>query len=180
MQTSISLTPSEAIAGMLYDEGPRRIDSGVVLSTLGVNPGLGVFRLRNQQVTSGQNPRGIHSMQDEASVPTGVVFAGVVMYDASEQSPYNTTTDDIYPQKSVAPIVSAGRVWVRVEQAVKLDTVPHVRIVSDGVGEVGGIFRADADTDEAHSLPGCRFLTETSGAGLAVLEINTLEMVAPA
>jgi hypothetical protein len=87
------------------------------------------------------------------------------------------TTAGTFDSNEAVNIVTKGRVWVTVEDAVSAGQSAFVRFTadSDGAGDATrpvGNFRSDADTDEAVELPESRFETSTSGAGLALLYIN--------
>lgn len=107
---------------------------------------------------------------------------GIVLLEAGQTNqgngqvssiPFGTTPDTDsygYADKTVVPVLRKGCVVVAVEAAVAACTDAWVRVTADA-NPVGG-FRSDADAGEAVRLSGARFLTSTSGAGFAVLEID--------
>ncbi len=91
---------------------------------------------------------------------------GVVMHShAIESSP---SGDPQWPIKSTPSILREGRIWVVVEDAV--DAQAPAFVVHTGGDE--GVFRSDVDGGNASALPGAKFVTSTTGAGLAVVELN--------
>lgn len=67
--------------------------------------------------------------------------------------------------------VKRGLVVVQVEEAVTAGLPAFVRHTANGGNTQLGRFRSDADTANATQIP-ARYATSTSGAGLAVLDIN--------
>lgn len=76
-----------------------------------------------------------------------------------------------YPIAFALPILRDGDVWVWVEEAVVKTDQVFVRYTASGNNKPGN-FRTDADTATAALLNGASFVTETTGAGLAVVRLN--------
>lgn len=75
----------------------------------------------------------------------------------------------------IAPVLRSGRIWVTVEEAVETEQQAFVRLVIAGA-EVRGAFRASPDgtagAPDAVPLINAKFVTSTSGAGVAQLEVT--------
>lgn len=82
------------------------------------------------------------------------------------------SVENAYPAKSMCAVVKKGRVWVTVEKAVTVDDSVFVRHTANGGNTQKGAFRDDNDSGNALQITNARFITSTSGAGLAVVEIN--------
>jgi hypothetical protein len=108
---------------------------------------------------------------------------GVVIHDGiTSQGASVTTTDDPFgttpetqsygvPDKRAASVMRKGHVWVNVETAVAAFTDAWVRVTATG-SELVGAFRAGSDSGDCCRVKGARFLTSTSAAGLALLELD--------
>lgn len=68
--------------------------------------------------------------------------------------------------------ISRGKVWVTVEDAVTAGSQAYARHTANGGNTQRGAFRSDADSSNAAAVTGCRFLTSTSGGGLALVDLN--------
>lgn len=90
---------------------------------------------------------------------------GIVMASQSLES--SLSGDPQYGRYSAVPVLRRGRVWVSVENAVAEGGLVYARHTADF-----GRFRADTDTGAATLVPGAVYRTSTTGAGLAVVEIN--------
>lgn len=169
MQTSVSLDPAAARAGMLADSGPRQIFSAIVSSEAtapagGLNMGVGIFK---DIALDAQNQ---YRAADGAAALGNYKFMGVSMYDSSEEAAASGSDKD-YLQKDVFPLIRKGRVWVNSETAVKPGDPVHVRVVA-GAG-TPGYFRNAADGINTLDVSAyCSWVTKITGAGLAILEIN--------
>jgi len=78
------------------------------------------------------------------------------------------TGDPQFPVKSALNIMRKGRIWVPVEDAVTVGAGVYVRFQNGSEG----LCRSDADAGNAALLPSAKFVTSTTGAGLAMVEIN--------
>lgn len=92
---------------------------------------------------------------------------GVTVYLAFEQFPAEDGTNEI-EQNDVAQIAFKGDVWVDVEDAVTAGDQPFVNFQNGNEGQ----FRSDAAGGDAEAVPNARYLTSTSGAGLAKVRLN--------
>ncbi len=71
-----------------------------------------------------------------------------------------------------ASLVRKGRVWVVVEEAVAVGDDVYFRHTAGGGGSELGAFRNDADTASCDQLTQANWLVGSSGAGVALLEVN--------
>lgn len=159
VQTTYSLLPSAAVAGML-DQTFEARDI--------------VTRMPAATMTTGQaaSVSGTAGAAAKTPAAAGDVAAGtllgVVPFDPTRSSLSYTTSDPM-------PIVRKGRVWVTVEEAVNDGDQAYVRITTHSSNTPGG-WRKSADTvsavDTAVAAPGCYFRTSASSGGLALLELN--------
>lgn len=94
---------------------------------------------------------------------------GVVPYQAAREPGAYAVGDDL-------PVLEKGRIWVNVEAAVSVGDPAYVRIVAGGGESVGAFGRIPDGTPvtnpDAALLLGARFVTSTTGAGLAELELD--------
>ena len=90
------------------------------------------------------------------------VFRGVVVYRAREMSGLGVAQG--YAAKDVVDILRKGRIWVEVSEAVEADDAAYVDVVN-GEGKF-------CDTSSNNLATGGVFRSATTGAGLAILEIN--------
>lgn len=114
---------------------------------------------------------------------TGQVFVGVVKHSHTEPlsgdvdtlGTVTTTQTAKYAVGAAVPVRKSGRVAVYVEGAVAVDDQVYMRHTANspvGAGEGIGYFRADAGGGDADIITNARFVTETTGAGVAWLEIT--------
>lgn len=76
-----------------------------------------------------------------------------------------------YPATYVSNVLRKGRIWVYVQEAVAVGDLVRVYHTA-ATGKVVGRFAKTAATGKTAVLSNAEFLTSTSGAGLAVIEIN--------
>ena len=76
-----------------------------------------------------------------------------------------------YPATYVANILRKGRIWVYVQEAVAVGDPVRVYHTA-ATSKVVGRFAKTAAANKTALLNNCQYLTATSGAGLAVIEIN--------
>lgn len=95
---------------------------------------------------------------------------GVVLHSHWYDKRLQLGTTGVKPG-NLLTVVRRGRIWVNAELAVAVTDAVYARYTASG-GNVPGNFRNDADTAKALRLYGCRFITETTAAGLVVLEID--------
>lgn len=98
-------------------------------------------------------------------------IAGVAMRSLTVEEGA-ASADNTYPADSMVAVVKKGRIWVVVEKAVAVDDDVYVRHTANGGNTQLGAFRDDSDTNRAIQITNARFITSTSGSGIAVVEIN--------
>lgn len=113
-----------------------------------------------------------------AALPTatGFVFAGVNERIHSGVDPTNASpADDIgatSPFQDMT-VIKEGEVIVEVDEAVTEASAVFLRHTAGGTGAgAPGTWRTDADTARADAVANARFVSRTTGAGLAVLALN--------
>ena len=107
----------------------------------------------------------------QAAVPTatGFVFEGISVQ--TNKPTDNATGEALYKQGEEISVMRKGRIWVYVEEAVAVNDSVFLRHTVNGA-LLAGDFRTDDDTARADQIPNARFITATTAAGLAVVEIN--------
>lgn len=98
--------------------------------------------------------------------------AGIVRYVATLD--WTADTCDV---GDTIDVVRKGLVWVTTEDAVAAGQTAFVRITADAGGPAGaarpvGNFRSDADGGEATESTRIRYVTSTTGIGLALVEVD--------
>lgn len=136
------------------------------------------------------SPRSYTSEESSAEIPFGVLVvhgtnedAGALLPDGSGDVPIGVVchshahakdtelgSTGLKP-KATFGVLRKGVIWVAVEDAVDPGDAVRVRKVA-GVGEQLGAFRAAADSTDCSVLTGAAWLTSTSGAGFAQLEVD--------
>ncbi len=155
-QTSYSLYQAAAFAGMLGDIGDHSIDSRTAEAAIG----FGV------PVILGTDP-------DRQIKPTalgvgdGILVTGFsVATHAVEQSAAGVAN---YAIKSTVSRLRAGKIWVMTDDAVVAGAVANLKLASGYLTDA-----AVASGIEAITQLRCRFLTSTTGSGLALIEVSPL------
>lgn len=97
-------------------------------------------------------------------------------------APSRVTSDSGFPTTNTAGstyqigdnlgAIADGNVWVPVEDAVTAGGTPYIRVSPNGGRTRKGAFRSDGDSGSAFALSGARYLTSTSGSGLALVALN--------
>ena len=168
-QTSYTInTPMAAYPGQLADGGFRDVVSALAVAAA-VPYGLLV-------VTDTSNTADVqHRAAKVPALATDITAAGsalgvVLAQQAIAQNP--AVTGPQYPQYFALPILRQGRVWVYAEEAVTDGAGCYVRFASGAGGTQAGSFRADADSTTAALLPNAKFVSTTTAAGYAQVELN--------
>lgn len=107
---------------------------------------------------------------ESAKLPdgTGDVPYGVVCFSHAYARGTELGSTGLTPKTEMG-VLGHGTIWVATEDAV--DPGDAVRVRTSGTGQLGA-FRAAQDTTNTAVLTGARWLTSTSGAGVALLELN--------
>jgi hypothetical protein len=160
-QTTYAKTMPVAFAGMKGDAGDDQVDS-FVNSEAATSIPFGVGVIKGTADNRALLPR---------LVGDNAKFMGVVLHHHAYAKPYQLDTVGITP-KTMMSVISRGRVWVTVEEAVTQNDRAFMRYAAGAGGTQLGAWRKSADTATAVEILGARFITSTSGPGLAMLEIN--------
>ena len=143
MQTTYNESMAVAVVGEPVDCTNRRIDS----------------KYAEETIAAGQAVQ-IGTEGDQCVVSTDAVY-GVAI-----QHPTLTMSDDAglasYDEGDGVSVLRAGRIWVEVDGAVAIDAAAYWDPAS-------GAFNSTSTDNVA--VTGGRFVSSTSGAGLAILEI---------
>jgi len=91
---------------------------------------------------------------------------GVAVHAQSQET--TLEVNPVWPLNSAFPTLQKGRIYVAVEDAVESGQPAFVRFQA---GNEGG-FRSDVDTANAVQLQGSKFRSSTTGAGIAIVELN--------
>jgi hypothetical protein len=161
MQTTYSNVPGAAFAGMLGDSKPADILSRALGGS--VNVGFGLMLEYGATPTTEAAP-----LADGATLGD---LVGVTVHRHTQDRASLTGTHGITPN-STMDLLRKGRVWVVVEEAVTPGDAVFVRHTAAGL-EVKGAFRNDADGGDAVDISTkARWESTTTGAGIALLDLN--------
>lgn len=151
MQTSYSRDMAKAIAGTLYDLSYRVVDSYAV-ETGPIYPGMGVV--------------GGTDVETQVKVPTATTatIKGIVLLQAKEQNADGTVT---FVAKNTVSVLHKGRAWVPVNGPVAADAQAYLVYSGADAGKWAPITGSTAA-----AITGAKFITSTTGPGLAVVELN--------
>lgn len=102
---------------------------------------------------------------------TSFVFAGVALMKHKAQS--NADAAASYAIGEAISVLRKGRVWVYSEVAVDPTADVYLRHTANtGPTRSPGNFLTTADTNKADLVSNAKWVSKTSAAGLAILEIN--------
>lgn len=105
----------------------------------------------------------------KALAATSDKLAGIVVHAHNYAKDTELGTTGLKP-KAQLNVLRSGRIWVAVEEAVAVGGAVRTRAVAPGTL---GVFRTTADAGKSIDISKfARFLTSTSGAGFALLEID--------
>ena len=160
-QLSYSIDQAVGFEGLQADAG---IATDVMSFSNAAAALIGKFACRDTADNSMKHPAAATDVTDQKDQ------LGVVIHTHALES--SASGDPQYPLKSAVPVLTKGRVWVKVEEAVTPDSDVYVRFAV-GTGSVLGAFRASADTATAALLPNARARYRSTAAanGLALLEL---------
>lgn len=160
-QITYNTVPNESYAGMLADSGNNDIISralgGAADSPFGV------------MVAYGADPaKECVAPADGAAI---AALMGVTVHKHTPDRASLSGTEGLTPD-SMVDVIRKGRVVVVVEEAVTPGDAVFVRHTAAGA-EVKGAFRTDADGGDAVDISTkARWESTTTGAGLAILDLN--------
>lgn len=146
MQTTYDEKMDVAVVGQLVDCTNRRVDSKYAEAAIEAGDAVDIGTADDQ-----------------------VVKAVSAVYGVAIQHPTLTMSDDTglasYEQYDGVSVLRQGRIWVQVGLAVAIDDSAYW-------DDVAGTFSNTDATGANPPVTGGRFVTSTSGAGLAILEIS--------
>lgn len=147
----------------------------------GVLGGLGdssftdkISRLSSEAIPFGRGV--VLASNNTVSLPNAStdVFAGIAL-QRQIATPNDTSQDVAYKSGEEVIVLRAGAVWVNAEQAVDPTKEVHLRTGDTYQGHEPGNFRTDNDGGShpaTMQITNARWISKTTGAGLALLEIN--------
>lgn len=153
-QTSVSQYGAASFAGMLGDSGftDKMSYSAEAAIGFGVPVQLGTDPARQVTVLT--------TSAGQAALAVGISVAAQVV----EQTSAGVAA---YAAKDTVPVLKKGRIWMLTDDAVAAGAVANLKLSSGAVTD-----EAVATGIEAFTQFSARFLTATSAAGLALVEIK--------
>ncbi len=161
-QTSYSATGTAAIKGQLADNGFHDVVSYYSEEASEEMP----FGVMLQQGTAVNGALLCNATDDN--------LIGILLHSNAYNQPNELGDEGLLPGMTLN-VLRKGRVWVYAEEAVGPASTVLLRVVgTNGTpGDQVGDFRDTADdSDTIDCSAFARFITSTSGAGLAVIEID--------
>ncbi len=158
-QTTFDVVQAVAFAGMKGDATFDRVDSFINEESAAEME----FGIMLQQGT----------LSNDALIPTGITndLIGVLLHSHAYANDTEIGTTGVKPNVTLN-VMSQGRCWVTTEETVTPASNVLVRCVT-GTGTVMGRFRDTADGVTCLDISAyARYLSSTSGAGVALLEID--------
>lgn len=159
-QTSVSLTQAAAIQGQLGNSSMMKDAESLINGEASAEIPFGVMV---QQGATVQEALKLTATNNK--------LVGITVFSHDYQKPVELGDTGMKPDV-VMSVLARGKVWVPVEEAVTRASAVLVRAVAAGA-EVAGAFRDTADGADCIDISHmARFLTETTGPGLALLEFD--------
>lgn len=150
MQTTISQVGAAAFKGMLDGNGPRVVASYAAEEAIPVGYPVKTGTTKDTEVLK---------------ATAGASAIGFAVHDhAREQSSAGAVQ---YAQYDTVSVLKQGRIWVETTDAVVADAVANLTVATGKVTD-----EAVAAGIEAFTRFSARFITGTTGAGLALIEIK--------
>lgn len=171
IQTSYGYSYEKGVQGMPYDLTP----ASDVTADAAVAVEFGTGLVIDSSRTPSNNRLAVKLPGSSADV-----FAGIAVYDRAQQvnsgtsaglGDLTTTEGTQYPASEPIRLRRRGRIYVYSEQAISPSDPVFLRYTANG-GNVVGNFRKDADTSRALQISNAAWVSTTTGAGIAVLELN--------
>jgi len=154
VQTTVSQYGEQAFAGMLDGIGPKLVRSYAAEGAVAVGHTVRLGTDAAKQV-----------VQSSTAVGQGALVRGFALHDhAREQSSAGVVQ---YADKEAVSVLTRGRIWVETNDAVVAGTVANLHLASGKLTDA-----AVGAGIEAITLLGVRFITATTAAGLAIVEVN--------
>jgi len=168
-QTSVTTLPSESLLGMIYDSE----ESDIIYRQANAAVYLGLLcQFDASNMAGAGEPGMVKEITDSAtSVPN---WAGIPVWIAGKEPYPVANSKSQIADKGQVSLMRKGRIWVYVETAVDVTSDPWFRVLASG-SDVKGQFRAGTAANFVQASASglnAKFITKTTGAGLAVLEIR--------
>lgn len=144
MQTTYNEKMDVAVVGQLVDCTNRRVDSKYAEGAIDAGDAVQI-----------------------GTDDTQVLTATTAVYGVAIQHPTLTMSDDTgsaaYAEFDGVSVLREGRIWVQVDGAVAIDAQAYWDVAAQAF---------NSTSTDNFIVNGGRFVTSTSGAGLAILEIS--------
>lgn len=159
-QTSVATKMTRAFAGMVADSSRDTNVRSYVSEEASAEIPFGVFV---KQGTGDDQCLKLTAVTDK--------LIGVVVHSHAYAKDQELGDTGLKPKVTVG-VMSRGRIWMPVEEAVTPASPVRVRCIAVG-NEVAGALRDTADaSDDVAITTWARFLTSTTGAGIVLLEFD--------
>lgn len=156
-QLTIQGDPNPAFEGQIaYPMFPRIVMTRFVADAGGIGFGIACVRAADQTVK-----------RATAGADITNSFEGFAVRQEVRES-----NGAGYSDKDPLPVMRRGYIWVAVEGAVTEEAPVFIRTAASGGNTTIGAARADADSANATLLPNAKFVTSTTAAGLAIVEVK--------
>lgn len=103
---------------------------------------------------------------------SNTAFVGITVNSSLYEKAVTSNGEQGYPAQSVIDVLSSGEIWVEVEEAVAPGDPVYFRHTATTSNPKVGVFRKSADGTNAALISQARWITKTTGPGVAILEIN--------
>lgn len=147
MQTTYNESHAKGLEGASVDCTNRRVESKLTEGAV----------IAGRAVTFGTN-----ADTQRKLIGTGLAFAGVALQHSGVLLDDSTGLASYADQDDMS-IITAGRVWVHVDNAVAVNAPAYALVA----GEIGRF----TDVVGTNIATGGKFITSTASAGLAILEL---------
>jgi hypothetical protein len=167
-QTSITLVPADGLLGMLADDG----DTDKISRTANGAVYLGLGCVFGANPPAAGTPGDCQEITDAAADVKNL--AGIPIWESGREPYPVANAKSQIADKGTVSLLRRGRIWVYVETAVDVTSDVYVRVTAAGA-DVKGQFRAGAAANFVAMSAGgftAKFITKTTAAGLAVLELR--------
>ena len=159
-QTSYSVDPALGFRGLLADPNT---DSYMIPLANGAAAAQGFGIMVRRDATNPEDQFDIFSA-------TGQTPVGILVHTQAQQN--QALADPLgVSLLETASVLRRGRIWVVVEEAITVGDDVYFRHTA-GTGSEIGAFRNDADTASCDQVTNAQWLQGSTGAGIALLELN--------
>ena len=153
-QTSVSLYQAAAFNGMLADLSDNDIISRAAQSAVGIGRAVVLGTNREKQVA-----------QASTAVGQGALVVGFALHDHAREM--NSAGLVQFADKETVNVLKRGRMWAETNDAVVAGAVANLHLATGKFTD-----EAVAAGIEAITQVNVRFVTATTGAGLAEIEVK--------